>query len=94
MVYRGLGLRVIVLAERRRHQSTDKKMPALSKLTEADTQITFIICERGQEPSVVMFEGFDPSHIRDKVFTLIALDGAPFLIRQIWYLIYGNHHPL
>ena len=35
-----------------------------------------------------MFEALDPSHIADKVFPLIALDGSPFLIRQVRYFIH------
>lgn len=62
MVYRGLVLWVIVLAERRRHQAADKKMPALTISAEADTIIAFIIRERGQEAGFGVFERFDASH--------------------------------
>ena len=94
MVNSGLRLRVIILAERRRHQAADQKMPALTIAAEADTQIPFVVCERGQEPRIGVFEAFHAPHIADKVFSLIALNRAPFLVREIWYSVYGNHHPL
>ena len=81
MVNGSLILWVIIFTERRRHQAADKKMPALTILAEADTQITLIVCERGQEPRIVMFEALNPSHIADEVFSFIALYGPPFLVR-------------
>ena len=77
MVYRCFRLRVVILAERRRHQAADKKMPALTIAAEADTQIPFIVCERGQEPRVGAFKRFDTPHIADEVFSAVALNGTP-----------------
>ena len=94
MVNGGLILWVIIFTERRRHQAADKKMPALTILAEADTQITLIVCERGQEPSVRVFEAFYAPHIADEVFSFIALYSSPFLVRKIWYSVYGYHHPI
>ena len=42
-----------------------------------------------------MFEALDPSHIADKVFPLIALDGSPFLIRQVDnFNLSAEEHPV
>lgn len=93
MVYRGLGLRVIVFTECRRHQSADKKMPALTITAKADTIISLVICKSRQESCIRVFEAFDAPHIADKVFPLVAFYWSPFLIWQIGYSIYGYHHP-
>ena len=94
MVKSGLCLRVIILAERRRHQAADKKMPVLTIAAEADTQITLIVCERCQEPRICVFQRFDASMVTYKILASIALYRTPFLVREIWYSVYGNHHPL
>ena len=62
-------------------------MPALSLSAQANTQIALIIGKGFQYAGVPLFEALDPPHIADKVFALVALDGTPFFIREIFDLI-------
>ncbi len=65
-------------------------MSALTIAAKADTLITIIVCERRQKPHLGPFEALTASHIGDQVFAAIAFDRPPFLIRQIYNLIYDN----
>ena len=66
-------------------------MPALPLSAQADTQIALVIGKGFQYAGVSLFEALDPPHIADKVFTLVALDGTPFFVGEIFNLIYGFH---
>ena len=48
-------------------------MPALSKLGETDTIITFIIGECRKYSCVGVFETFDATHITDEILAIITV---------------------
>ena len=63
-------------------------MPALTILAQADTQISFVVLEGCKQSCVAFFQALNPSHIAHKILALIALNGSPFLIRKVRYVVY------
>ena len=91
MIYGGFVLWVVVLAKGRGDKPAHQEVFSLSVLTQAHTQIAFIVLKGGQEAGVCVFEALNSSHIADEVFALVALYGSPFLIWEVFNIIYGSH---